>query len=107
MTIGKFGLALAGFAFSATAAFGQQAAFKPAIVYDLGGKFDKSFNEGVSAGAERFKKENGTEYRDFEPQNDAQREQALRRFAREGFNPSLGRVSRHDLVIGRKPSEKR
>jgi basic membrane protein A and related proteins len=60
---------------------------KPAIVYDLGGKFDKSFNEGVFQGAEKFKKETGTEYREFEPQNDAQREQALRRFAREGFSP--------------------
>src|SRR5918997_2543423 len=89
MTFTKFGLALAGLAFSASAAFAQQPAFKPAIVYDLGGKFDKSFNEGVLAGAERFKKEAGTEYRDFEPQNDAQREQALRRFAREGFNPIL------------------
>jgi basic membrane protein A len=89
MTIAKFGLALASLAFSATAVFAQQPAFKPAIVYDLGGKFDKSFNEGVYAGAERFKKDSGTEYRDFEPQNDAQREQALRRFAREGFNPIL------------------
>src|SRR5918994_6457237 len=89
MTFTKFGLALAGLAFSATAAFAQQPAFKPAIVYDLGGKFDKSFNEGVYAGAERFKKDSGTDYRDFEPQNDAQREQALRRFAREGFNPIL------------------
>src|SRR5919112_6144246 len=89
MTFTKFGFALAGLAFSATAAFAQGAAFKPAIVYDLGGKFDKSFNEGVHAGAERFKKETGTEYRDFEPQNDAQREQALRRFARDGFSPIL------------------
>ncbi len=89
MSIGKFGLALASLAFSATAALAQQPPFKPAIVYDLGGKFDKSFNEGVYDGAERFKKETGTEYRDFEPQNDAQREQALRRFAREGFNPIL------------------
>jgi basic membrane protein A len=89
MTITKIGLALAGLAFSASAAFAQQAAFKPAIVYDLGGKFDKSFNEGVHAGAEKFKKETGTDYRDFEPQNDAQREQALRRFARDGFSPVL------------------
>jgi basic membrane protein A len=87
MTITKFSLALAGFAFSATAAFAQQAAFKPAVVYDLGGKFDKSFNEGVHMGAEKFKKDTGTEYRDFEPQNDAQREQALRRFARDGYSP--------------------
>ena len=87
MSVTKFGLALAGLAFSATAAFAQQAAFKPAVVYDLGGKFDKSFNEGVHAGAEKFKKDTGTDYRDFEPQNDAQREQALRRFARDGFSP--------------------
>src|SRR5215210_2581765 len=87
MTVTKFGLALAGLAFSATAAFAQQPAFKPAIVYDLGGKFDKSFNEGVHMGAEKFKKDTGADYRDFEPQNDAQREQALRRFAREGFSP--------------------
>ncbi|MFL5207274.1 MAG: BMP family protein [Microvirga sp.] len=87
MTVTKFGLALAGLAFSASAAFAQQAAFKPAVVYDLGGKFDKSFNEGVHTGAEKFKKDAGVEYRDFEPQNDAQREQALRRFARDGFSP--------------------
>src|ERR671921_2780308 len=89
MTVTKFGLALAGLAFSASFAFAQAPAFKPAIVYDLGGKFDKSFNEGVHTGAEKYKKDKGTDYRDFEPQNDAQREQALRRFARDGFSPIL------------------
>jgi basic membrane protein A len=87
MTTKPLALALAGLAFSAAAALAQSSTFKPAVVYDLGGKFDKSFNEGVSQGAERFKKETGIEYRDFEPQNDAQREQALRRFARDGFSP--------------------
>ncbi len=62
---------------------------KPAIVYDLGGKFDKSFNEGVFRGAEEFKKTSGIDFRDFEIQNDAQREQALRRFAKDGFSPVL------------------
>ena len=38
-------------------------------------------------GAERFKKETGIEYREFELQTDAQREQALRRFARDGYSP--------------------
>ncbi len=61
MSITRFGLALTGLALTATAAFAQGAAVKPAIVYDLGGKFDKSFNEGVFAGAERFKKETGTD----------------------------------------------
>ena len=59
----------------------------PAIVYDLGGKFDKSFNEAAYQGAEMFKKETGIDYKDFEIQNDAQREQALRRFAEDGVNP--------------------
>ena len=59
----------------------------PAIVYDLGGKFDKSFNEAAFNGAEKFKGEAGTEYREFEIQNDAQREQALRRFAEAGNTP--------------------
>ncbi|MFD0917079.1 BMP family protein [Pseudahrensia aquimaris] len=60
---------------------------KPAVVYDLGGKNDKSFNEAAFTGAERFKSETGMEYKDFEIQNDAQREQAMRRFARDGHNP--------------------
>ena len=28
----------------------QAAEFKPAVVFDMGGKFDKSFNEGVFNG---------------------------------------------------------
>ena len=87
MLLRTLGLAVASLGLSANLALAQGSAIKPAIVYDLGGKFDKSFNEGVLAGAERFKKEAGVEFRDFEPQNDAQREQALRRFARDGFSP--------------------
>jgi basic membrane protein A len=63
------------------------AEFKPAIVYDLGGRSDGSFNQAAFDGAEQFKAATGTEYRDFEIQNDAQREQALRRFARDGYDP--------------------
>jgi basic membrane protein A len=59
----------------------------PAIIYDLGGKFDKSFNEAAYNGAEAWKAETGGNYLDFELQNDAQREQALRRFAGQGANP--------------------
>ncbi len=59
----------------------------PAIIYDLGGKFDKSFNEAAFNGAEKFKQESGVSYAEFEISNDAQREQALRRFAKEGKNP--------------------
>ena len=79
-----FGLA----ALAATIALPALAADpQPAILYDLGGKFDKSFNEAAYVGAEKFKKETGVDYRDFEIQNDAQREQALRNFARRGNSP--------------------
>ncbi len=60
---------------------------KPAVIFDLGGKFDRSFNQASYEGAERFKKETGIDYREFELQSDAQREQALRRFAEQGNDP--------------------
>ncbi|WP_069306587.1 BMP family lipoprotein [Methylobrevis pamukkalensis] len=63
---------------------------KPAVVYGTGGKFDKSFNEAAYTGAEKFKAETGIDYRDFEPTNDTQGEQALRNFASRGFNPVVG-----------------
>ena len=74
----------AALATAATTAFAQA---NPAIIFDLGGKFDKSFNESSFEGAERFKAETGIEYREFELQSDAQREQAIRRFAQQGNNP--------------------
>jgi len=70
---------------AASAAVAQD--FNPAVIFDLGGKFDRSFNQASYEGAERFKAEFGTEYREFEIQSDAQREQALRRFAEQGNNP--------------------
>ena len=72
---------------SAVSAVAMAADIKPALVYDLGGKFDKSFNEAAHRGAEAYKAETGTEYRDFEISNDTQREQAMRNFARKGYNP--------------------
>jgi basic membrane protein A len=60
---------------------------QPALLYDLGGKFDKSFNEAAYHGAEKFKQETGIAYVEFEVSNASQREQALRRFAEDGRNP--------------------
>ena len=60
---------------------------QPALLYDLGGKFDKSFNEASYNGAEKFKTETGVGYVEFEVSNASQREQALRRFAEDGRNP--------------------
>lgn len=59
----------------------------PAILFDLGGKFDKSFNESAFNGAERWAKETGGSYAEVEIQSDAQREQAIRRFAEGGNSP--------------------
>ncbi len=60
---------------------------EPAIIFDLGGKFDKSFNEAAFAGAERWAEETGKSYREIELSSEAQREQALRRMAESGSNP--------------------
>ncbi|MEP7452951.1 BMP family ABC transporter substrate-binding protein [Phyllobacterium sp. SB3] len=60
---------------------------KPALIYDLGGKFDKSFNEAAFNGAEKYTADSGVKYREFEIQNEAQREQALRKFASDGNSP--------------------
>ena len=59
----------------------------PAIIFDLGGKFDKSFNESAFTGAQRWADETGGSFDEVELQSDAQREQALRRFAENGNNP--------------------
>lgn len=61
--------------------------FSPGIIYDAGGKFDKSFNEAAYMGIEKFKKDTGTAYLDFEISNDTQREQAMRRMAQKGVDP--------------------
>ena len=78
----KFLGAAASLALTAGAALAD-----PALIYDLGGKFDKSFNEAAFNGAEAWAEETGGSYRDIELQSEAQREQALRRFAEAGFNP--------------------
>jgi len=62
----------------------------PAVIFDMGGKFDKSFNQGVNDGVVRFSEETGVKYREFEVTNETQREQAIRRMAQRGANPILG-----------------
>ena len=64
--------------------------FVPAVVFDMGGKFDKSFNQSAYRGAEQFKGETGIIYREFEVTNPSQREQAIRRMAEK----------KSDLIIG-------
>ena len=82
MTLMKSLLGAAAVSALATVALGE-----PAIVYDLGGKFDKSFNESAYNGAQAWADETGGSFAEFEISSDAQREQALRRFAEAGNNP--------------------
>ena len=80
--------ALLPIAFALTAPAAALAA--PAVVYDMGGKFDKSFNEAAFRGMERWKKETGKPALEFEIANESQREQALRRMAERGATPVIG-----------------
>ena len=60
------------------------------VVFDLGGRGDKSFNDGAYLGAERAEKELGVHVRFIEPGEGSDRESGLRLLAAEGM----------DLVIG-------
>jgi basic membrane protein A len=62
---------------------------RPAVVFDLGGKFDRSFNEAVHRGVQEFQRATGIQVQEFELQQEAQREQALRNFARRGQDPII------------------
>ncbi len=74
---------------AALAATAGAALSEPALIFDLGGKFDKSFNEAAFAGASRWAEESGGKFFEIELQSEAQREQALRRFAEAGANPVI------------------
>ena len=78
------GTALGGTAVGTASGTAGAEDFTPAIVFDMGSKFDKSFNEAAWNGAERFKVETGIPYREFEVTNPAMREQAIRNMARRG-----------------------
>ena len=81
----------ARWALVATAAVASlNAAADPAVVFDMGGKFDKSFNEAAYRGMEKWKKDTGQNYLSFEIANESQREQALRRMAEKGASPIIG-----------------
>jgi basic membrane protein A len=60
------------------------------VVFDMGGRGDKSFNDGAYLGAERAVKELGARVRFIEPGEGSDREAGLRLLAAEGM----------DLVIG-------
>ncbi len=76
---------LAGAAIATLAA--GSAAAEPGLIIDLGGKFDKSFNESAYTGAQRWAEESGGDYMETELASEAQREQTMRRMAERSANP--------------------
>ena len=77
----SFAAVLAAFALTGAA---QAEEFAPAVVYDTGSKFDKSFNEAAWNGAKRFTAETGIQFREFQVSSPSTREQAIRNMARRG-----------------------
>jgi basic membrane protein A and related proteins len=75
---------------TAAAAAHASAQSQPAVIFDMGGKFDKSFNEAAFNGAEAWKKQSGKSYLEFEISNPTQREQAMQRMAERGASPIVG-----------------
>lgn len=65
-------------------------ATKVALVFDAGGKFDKSFNQSAWEGAVRARDTIGIELKDVEPGDTSAIEEAFRVFAREGYDLLIG-----------------
>src|SRR6266566_1742257 len=65
-------------------------AVKVGIVFDVGGRGDKSFNDGAYAGAMRAERELGARVRFVEPGDGSDREAGLRLLAAEGMDIVVG-----------------
>jgi basic membrane protein A len=88
-------LCLTALAVSSSCTGGKNEADDPArvrvgIVFDIGGKDDRSFNAAAFEGVKRAERELGIVLRDVEPGNPTSIEPAMRAFAERGY----------DLVIG-------
>jgi len=62
---------------------------KVGLVFDVGGKGDKSFNDAAHNGLEKAKKDFGIEYEEIDPGDGADRESALRKLA---SNPDISLI---------------
>ena len=82
MKFKQLSLTIAALCLSASAS-ADIAGAKLAIVYDAGGKFDKSFNQSAAEGVTRFTKETGIKVFEAQANYDTQAEQVLRALARK------------------------
>jgi basic membrane protein A and related proteins len=75
---------------AAVPAPGAQLPLRVGIVFDVGGRGDKSFNDGAWLGATRAERELGVQVRFIEPGDGSDREAGLRLLAAEGMNLVIG-----------------
>ncbi len=80
MKLTQFSLTIAALFMTASASAADP---KLGIVYDAGGKFDKSFNQSAFEGVQRFKKETNISTIEVQASSDTQAEQVLRGLARK------------------------
>ncbi|NRR31749.1 BMP family ABC transporter substrate-binding protein [Oxalobacteraceae bacterium] len=83
MKLTPFSLTIAALCMAANASAADP---KIGIVYDAGGKFDKSFNQSAFEGASRFKKETNIGFIEVQASSDTQAEQVLRGLARKNLD---------------------
>jgi basic membrane protein A len=83
MKIKQLSMMIAAFAVAASASAADP---KLGIVYDAGGKFDKSFNQSAFEGASRFTKDTGIKFIEVQASSDTQAEQVLRGLARKNLD---------------------
>jgi len=86
----NIGLAIAGWLIVPPSAKRAGSGIRVGLVFDIGGKNDKSFNEAAWRGLQRARDELGVDVQFIEPSEGADRESALRTLAARGV----------DLVIG-------
>ena len=77
---------------------------KIGVIYDAGGKFDKSFNELAFKTAERVKNELGWTMVEFEASNNTQIEQGMRKVADRGATAGKRSSRRASATGGRRSS---
>ncbi|MBV8394562.1 MAG: BMP family ABC transporter substrate-binding protein [Alphaproteobacteria bacterium] len=62
---------------------------RPAVVFNVGGKHDQSFNESVAVGLARFEADAGITFVEVEPRDESEFEPAHRRLAERGQDPII------------------
>jgi basic membrane protein A len=83
MKLKQLTMTIAALCVAGSAAAAASTTPKLAIVYDAGGKFDKSFNQSAFEGADRFRKETKIPFMEVQASSDTQAEQVLRGLARK------------------------